>query len=599
MVSGSPSAATERKDFLRSEIHRHDVLYHRDAMPEITDGEYDRLKQELRDLESPSVDLGDVRSASGEADSLVFTDDRRSGSGAVHRVRMLSLEKAYSEADLKRFHERVVRQLGRDEVRYVVEPKFDGLAVSATFVRGKLERLVTRGDGDKGEDVTSHLGVIRNLPPRLTPVTGTELPAEIELRGEVFISLDEFRRINQEREDAGETSYVSPRNLAAGTLKAQSSEELGGRRLDIVFYGVGGVEPAAAQPSTQRHLLAQMATWGLPTVTDVRLASSLDELCSVVREIGLQRSRYLFPTDGAVVKIDAVEDQHLLGVTDHAPRWAIAYKFAPDREVTRLRAITLQVGRTGLITPVAELEPVLIGGASISRASLHNADEIARRDLRVGDFVVVERTGDVIPTVIAVDWARRHPDSVKFNFPSTCPACAEGLVQRAGQVSRRCVNLNCPDQLRRRIRHFVSPSCVNIRGFTDTVLDALVSSGRLGKISDLYRLRREDFAEVGRGEAALRLLDEIERSKHVELWRIVYGLGLPGVGTVGSKALAEQFGTLDALTAATPAQLARLNDFGEASAAVIVNSLQSLPVRDLVVALRDESRAQDVRNDHR
>jgi DNA ligase (NAD+) len=554
----------DRIGFLRAEIKRHDELYHRRATPEITDFEYDQLKRELNALEErfPEQVVGGALSSGGSS-----TDDRMPGFPSYrHLERMLSLDKAHTEHELREFHKRLVRLLGHDHLVFVIEPKFDGLAVSATYERGKLVRVVTRGDGVTGDDVMINAKKIVSLPALLKPIAGREFPARIEVRGEVFISFAEFERLNQDREESGEVSYSSPRNLAAGTLKSLSHGEASSRRLEVVFYGLGGVEPTSAIPPSQQMLLAQFSEWGLPTVKNFLVAQSVDELWSAVQEMGASRRKLAYPTDGAVAKLDAVVDQSTLGISERGPRWAIAFKFTPERQTTRLRAITLQVGRTGLITPVAELEPVRIGGAMISRATLHNADEIARRDLRVGDYIVLERGGEVIPAVVGVDLTRRPTTTARYVFPTKCPGCEKLLVRRDGQVAWRCVNLNCRAQLKRRLLHFASPACVGIRGLGDATIDTLIESGRVRNVSDLYRLQRDDLRGVGRDKSIKALLAAIARSKDAELWRFVYGLGIPGIGGAGSRSLALQFGSLEALAEAHEDELRLLDGIGDEGA---------------------------------
>ena len=582
----APTATVELVDqadrirFLRTELQRHDDLYHRQARPEITDFEYDQLKRELATLEARFPALAAL-SAAASAGSA--SDDRTPGFSTYRHVeRMLSLDKAYTESELREFHQRLVRLLGHNSPTYVIEPKFDGLAVSASYERGKLVRVVTRGDGVSGDDVTLNAKKIVSLPAMLKRVAGREFPALVEVRGEVFISLAEFARLNREREDSGEPIYASPRNLAAGTLKSLSQGDASSRRLDVVFYGLGGVEPASAIPPSQQLLLAQFNDWGLPTVKNSLVAHSVDGLWSAVQQMGASRQKFAYPTDGVVVKLDSATDQRTLGNTEHGPRWAIAFKFTPERQATRLNAITLQVGRTGLITPVAELQPIRIGGAMISRATLHNADEIARRDLRIGDYITLERSGEVIPAIVGVDLTRRPATAARYVFPPTCPGCAQLLMRRDGQVAWRCVNLNCGAQLKRRLLHFASPACVDIRGLGEATIGTLIESGRVHNVSDLYRLKRDDFRSVGRGKSIGALLTAIDRSKDAELWRFVYGLGIPGIGGAGARSLALQFGSLEALAEASEGELRLLDGIGDDSARAVAEFFARAEVQQMI-----------------
>ncbi len=446
-----------------------------------------------------------------------------------------------------------MRQLGRGELDYVVEPKFDGLAISVTYEKGKLVRAVTRGNGTEGDDVTANAHTIRSLPAVLRAVTpegaANPVPEVVELRGEIFLPYAEFARINRERDSAGETPFAHPRNLAAGTLKQLDARETARRRLAIVFYGHGAWEPAATRPDSQQALLQQLRAWGLPTVETPRMVKGADAMWQAVRALGRERAGFAFPTDGAVVKLNSAVLQELVGATAQAPLWAMAYKFVPERAETRLRAITLQVGRTGVLTPVAELVPVRLGGSTVTRASLYNRDEIARRDIRVGDFVSIEKAGEIIPAIASVNLARRAKDVVPFAFPAACPVCRTALVQAAGEVAVRCPNYGCPAQVKRRVEHFASKSCVDISGLGPAMVDKLVEKGWVKNVDDLYRLRREDLLTLGSGgeKPADRLLAAIERSKHVELWRVIAGLGIPGVGMVTSRELARHFGSLESL----------------------------------------------------
>ena len=575
--------ARARVDSLRREIAHHDELYYKKSAPEISDAAYDRLKLELAALEKdfPAAAAGDSPS-----DSL---GDDRSGAFPLyrHRERMLSLDKSYSEADLRGFYARLAKQLGRTDLVYVVEPKFDGLAVSVTYERGKLVRAVTRGNGREGDDVTANALTIAVLPRELraTAPDGSAnlIPDVVELRGEVYLPLAEFARINREREAAGEEPFAHPRNLAAGTLKLLDPREVAERKLAIVLYGWGAWTPVAALPATQREFHARVRAWGLPGLESFSTARTADEVWSAVQAFDRARPQLAFPVDGAVVKLDSVPLRNEVGATEHAPRWAVAYKFSPERAETQLLAITVQVGRTGVLTPVAELAPVRLGGSTIARASLHNAREIARADIRVGDFVYLEKAGEIIPAIVGVNRARRPATSVAFVFPTACPACGTAVTQVAGETAVRCPNPACPAQLRRRVQHFASEACVAIAGLGPSVVDALVASGRVKGLPDLYRLKREDLLALkGVGaKSADRLLASIEASKRAELWRFIYGLGLPQIGTVSAKELSRKFRSLDALAAAGAGDFSAV--LGASSAAAVAAHF-AVPANRAVIA---------------
>ncbi|HXA80759.1 MAG TPA: NAD-dependent DNA ligase LigA [Opitutaceae bacterium] len=557
--------AQKRIAELRAQVARHDELYYRQAGPEISDFDYDRLKRELADLEAKFSDA--AKAAGADSPTARVGDDRLEGFTTYrHRQPMQSLDNTYSEAELREFHARLVKLLDREELTYVIEPKIDGLAVSLTFEKGKFVRAVTRGNGVEGDDVTANALTIHSLPRELKKAKGAPIPAVIEIRGEIFMTLAEFQRINREREEAGEPVYANPRNLAAGTLKQLDPQEVAQRKLEIVLYGLGYCEPAEAAGETQSGYHAQVRAWGLPTVEKIWTARGVDEMWAAVQKLDQLRHNFPYGTDGAVIKLDSLALQREAGSTSKAPRWAMAYKFAAERAETRLQAITIQVGRTGVLTPVAELEPVQLAGSTVARATLHNRDEIARKDIRVGDYVYVEKAGEVIPAVVAVNLARRKPECVPFVFPEKCPACGTRVVQVEDEVALRCPNYDCPVQVRRRVQHFASKACVDIEGLGEAMVDAFVEKGWVKSVADIYQLRREDLLTLGKNveKSTDNLLAAIKASKHAELWRFIHGLGITHVGAAAAKDLAVRFGSLDALAHA------KFEDFiGEKKASLI------------------------------
>ncbi len=548
-AADAPAATRQRLAALRAEVAHHDKLYHQQAAPEISDYDYDQLKRRLREMEAAFPEIAK------ETPAVAEIGDDRSGLFQTyrHRERMLSLDKSYAEADLRAFHARLAKRLGRDDLAYVVEPKFDGFAVSATYEKGRLVRVVTRGNGVEGDDITANAIMIRRLPRLLRTLAEdgamNPIPDLIELRGEIYVSFAEFARINAEREATGETLFANPRNLATGTIRQRDPSVVERRNLEIVFYGVGACLPATAQTPTQRGLTERLRHWGVPAVEKFWTARGDAELWAAVQALDRERAGFAFPTDGAVVKLDEVAGQREVGATDHGPRWAMAFKFAPARAETQLRAIVVQVGRTGVLTPVAEFAPVELAGSTVARASLHNRDEISRRDIRVGDFVYVEKAGEIIPAVVGVNLARRPVESRAFAFPTACPVCQTAVAQRAGEVAVRCPNAACPAQLRRRLEHFASRECVAIDGLGPATIDALVEKGAVKDVSDIYQLRRAALLAPDKdtGKSADRLLAAIEASKRAELWRFVHGLGIPQVGAVAAKEVARRFGSLDML----------------------------------------------------
>jgi DNA ligase (NAD+) len=584
-----PAQAQQRIEALRAEVIRHDELYHRRAKPEISDQDYDRLKRNLADLEERFPGA-----AQGDSPVARIGDDRAEGFQTYrHRQAMQSLDNTYSEAELREFHARLGRLLGREELDYVVEPKIDGLAVSLTYEGGSFARAVTRGNGVEGDDVTANALTIATLPRQLRRIPGEELPAAIEIRGEIYLTLQEFQRINREREEEGQEPYANPRNLAAGTLKLLDRREVARRRLEIVLYGVGFVDPPGAAGSTQSVYHERFGAWGLPTLEKIWRVRGIDAVWDAVQELGQARHRFGYATDGAVVKLDSLALQSEAGSTSKAPRWAMAYKFAAERAQTRLLGILIQVGRTGVLTPVADLQPVLLAGTTVARATLHNQDEIARKDVRVGDWVRVEKAGEVIPAVVGVDLERRTPECRPYVFPRQCPACGTEVVRREGEVALRCPNYECPVQVRRRVQHFASKAAVDIDGLGEAMVDSVVAQGWVKSVADVYRLRREDLLTLGKKveKSTDNLLQAIEASKHAELWRFIHGLGITHVGVAAAKDLAARFGSLEALAESKLADFlgekktSRIEGIGETMAEAILDHFQQPRNRLLVYDL--------------
>lgn len=532
---------------LRTEIARHDRLYHREGKSEISDAAYDALRQRLAALERAHP--ADAQAVA----SLPDVPDDRTGRfpTRAHLTPMLSLQKAYHERELQVFHARLARALARDDLTYVIEPKCDGLAISVTYVKGKLQQAVTRGNGSKGDDVTVNVRLIENLPQVLRPEPESgSVPDRVELRGEIYVPLGAFARVNAERELAGEPLFANPRNLAAGTLRQTESAEVARRGLRVVFFGLGACEPAAFVPATQAALRAQFTAWGLPILDAVSAVGGV-ALVEAVQALGRRRDQLDYPIDGLVVKLDSIVAQRQLGARDDSPRWALAYKLAAERVETQLRAITWQVGRTGVVTPVAQLAPVSISGTVVTRATLHNPTEILRHELRVGDHVYLEKAGEIIPMIVGVNVERRPASAQPFTLPTHCTGCQSRLEQRSDDVAIRCPQADCPARLRRRLEHFASKACLGIEGLGPSIIDQLVASGRVKDFSDVYRLQRADLLALERRQekSVDRLLAAIERSKQAELWRVIYGLGLPQVGPAVAKELAQKHGSLAALAA--------------------------------------------------
>ncbi|PTX90666.1 NAD-dependent DNA ligase LigA [Opitutus sp. ER46] len=573
----SPAEAQKRIAALRAQVAHHDELYYRKATPEITDFDYDTLKAELAGLERLFPEA--ATAAGAESPTARIGDDRTEGFVRVkHRLAMTTLDNTYDEGELREFHARLVKALGSEDLAYTVEPKIDGLAVSLTYEKGRLTRAVTRGDGEEGDDVTANVRTIRGLPHTLAAAPVPEL---IEIRGEIYLSVEEFRRINQLQEEAGEAAYANPRNLAAGTLKQLDAKLVASRKLEIVLYGMGVCEPEVV--TSQTGYRDQLKRWGLPVVELFSEVRGIEAVCAAIRDLDEKRRALAYGTDGAVVKLNDFALQKKVGFRGMAadgraeaarklsPRWACAFKFAPDRAETRVRDITIQVGRTGALTPVAELEPVFLAGTTVKRATLHNAEEIARKDVRVGDAVLVEKAGEIIPAVVAVLVEKRPAGSAPYAFPRACPVCQTPATRGEEEVVWRCPNPNCPEKVRRRIEHFASKGCLDIDGLGEEMVDLLLRNGRIASIPDIFRLKVEDLLPLKKsGEVwAGNLIAGIAARRQADLWRVINGLGIPQVGAAAAKDLARTFRSLPGLAGATEAELLRIDGFGEKTALAV------------------------------
>ena len=574
----SKASDAQRISKLRQQVARHDDLYYRKAKPEITDAEYDALKRELEDLQAANPELPLEASL-----ARPFGDDRLEGFVTYrHRAPMQSLDNTYSQEEFFGFVERVAKGLEIAVPTFTVEPKLDGVAVSLTYEKGRLTRAVTRGNGIEGDDVTENVRFVEGLPRSLD---GGRIPDVVEVRGEIFMRNAEFDRINAERAAAGLEQYANPRNLAAGTVKMLDRAEVAKRKLDIAVYGLGFCEPSVAASQSEFHEL--LRTWGMPLVERFWTVRGAEAAWQAIEALDAAREGFAYPTDGAVVKLDAFSEQDRLGATSKAPRWAIAYKFAAEQAETLLERITIQVGRTGALTPVAELRPVQLAGTTVARATLHNQEEMARKDVRVGDAVIIEKAGEIIPAVVRVLLEKRPAGSQPFVFPRHCPACGSEVARLEGEVAVRCLNLDCPDQVRGRLEHFASRQCLDIEGLGEAAIDQLVAAGHVASLLDIYKLTFEQVVALDKfaEKSARNLLGAIERSKGVELWRLLHGLGIPQVGAAAAKDLAKAFGSLSALMEATIEQLVAIDGIGEKTAAGIVRYFGEARNRSQVEAL--------------
>ena len=570
----SPSPA-QRYAKLLEEVRRHDRLYYVEARPEISDAAYDRLYRELQDFEKAHPDLVDENSPTKKVGGAPLDSFRT----LRHAVPMQSLNNTYSEEELGEFLDRVAKNLHGQSAEYAIEPKVDGVAVSVRYENGRLVQGLTRGDGEKGDDITENLKTIRNLP---LSVEG--LPKVIEFRGEIYLPEPAFASLNRAREKAGESLFANPRNAAAGTLKLLDSREVARRPLAVVFYGLG--EVVGAKTDSQVELHRQIAKWGLPGHSWFRHVKGAEGVLAAVRELDQDRAKFPFATDGAVIKVSRFDQQRVLGSTDKAPRWAIAYKYAPEQAETRLHDITFQVGRTGVITPVAELDPVQLSGTTVSRATLHNFEEIARKDIRVGDLVTVEKAGEIIPAVISVNLKKRPKDSKPIHPPKQCPVCGGPL--RKEEVFLRCTSRDCVGQLKRRLQHFAHRGAMDIEGMGEAMVSQLIDAGLVQHLEQIYDLTAGPLADLERmGEkSAANLIAGIEASKQRPLWRLIFGLGIPQVGAVLAEALARHFQSMEKLEKAEVEDLVQVKDVGQKVAEEIVSFFREASTRRLLHGLK-------------
>jgi DNA ligase (NAD+) len=590
----SREQARRRVQALVDEIRRHDRLYYQEASPEITDEEYDALVRELEALENAFPDLRRDDSPTRRVGS-----DRLEGFVSLpHSVPMISLANSYETADVEAFHQRVARLLGRDPGAYVVEPKIDGVAAAVRYRSGELELGLTRGDGRRGDVITENIKTVTGMPPSIDAQLAAEVfgPSEVfEVRGEVYMPLSGFAAFNEEREAEGQVPFANPRNATAGTLKTLDTREV--RRRPLHYWAYNMAVPGPQGLGSHWEELAALEKLGFPVAPQRERVDSLEEVFAALERLREVRDRLDYLIDGAVIKVDDTRVWEPLGSTAKSPRYALAFKFAAQQAHTRLKAIEASVGRTGVVTPVAILEPVELAGTTVSRATLHNQDEIDRKGVRVGDTVTIEKGGDVIPKVVEVLLEARPDGSRPYRLPAQCPSCGSTLVREEGEVATRCRNWDCPAQRRGRILHWTSRDAMDIEGLGERWVDLFLERGLVRAIPDLYRLRRQPLLELqGWGEkSADNLLRNIDRSRARPLANQIFALGLRTVGISAARHLARAFGNLSALRAASTDDLEKVEEFGAKTAAIVVNELKERgPLLDELVSLglfatRDES----------
>lgn len=556
-----PEQAKKRMEELRKAIHYHNYRYYVLDSPEISDAQYDALFRELEELERAypewiTPDSPTQRIGAPPLEKFATVE---------HAHPMLSLANAFTDDEAREFDERVRRFLQRDKpIEYVVEPKMDGVAVELVYIEGVLRTGATRGDGIRGEDVTQNIRTIKTIPLRLLDpeAGGPPVPQRVDVRGEVFMSIKDFERLNEKRRESGEPIFANPRNAAAGSLRQLDSSITAQRPLDMFAYGVGELQ--GVEFDTHWEVLQALKGWGLKVNPLVKVCFGIEEAIDRYHELLEIRHTLPYEADGAVLKVNSLALQRALGEVSRSPRWAIAFKFPSRQETTVVKDIQVQVGRTGTLTPVAILEPVRVGGVQVSRATLHNQDEVERKDVRIGDTVWVQRAGEVIPEIVGVVLEKRPPDAKPFRMPEKCPVCGARVERLEGEAAHRCMGISCPAKLKESILHFASKRAMDIDGLGEKLVDQLVDRGLVKTLDDIYRLTKEQLCSLERmaEKSASNLLEAIERSKEVPLERFYNALGIRHVGEHLARVLAKEYPDPRLLMGATEEELTAIRDVG-------------------------------------
>ena len=574
--------ATKRIAELRDQIRHHDHLYFVEARSEISDREYDRLYAELKGLEAEFPDLVTPDSPTQRASGEPLKEFK----SVRHAVPMMSLDKTYSIEELREFDVRIRKLLPDEKIQYVLEPKIDGVSISVTYEDGKFILGATRGDGTTGDDITANLKTIRAIPLQL----GAKHPPEhLEVRGEAYIAVADFKKLNAQREKDGEPPFQNPRNTAAGSLKQLDPAIVARRPLQAIFYAVA----EGGKFKTQSEVLEALKSLGFPTHRHWWICRDIEEVIARAAELQTLEAKLPFEIDGAVVKLNSFDQWARLGATANAPRYAIAYKYSHERAQTKLKDITIQVGRTGTLTPVAELEPVFLAGSTISRATLHNEEEIKRKDIRIGDTVIIEKAGEVIPAVIGYVNEKRPREAREFDFfkhiHGKCPACGGPVARDPEFVAWRCENIACPAQLKRTIGHFAGRNAMDIEGCGEVLVNQLVDKNLVRDVADLYSLTVEQLANLERmaEKSATNVVTAIAESKNRELWRLIHGLGILHVGEGGARKLADHFHDLEALASASLDELQQAEDVGPVMAQSIRDFFENPRNQAVIKRLRE------------
>ncbi len=579
-------AAIDELESLQQQIRHHNYRYHVLDDPEVPDAEYDRLMRQLQAIERKYPEL-----ITEDSPTQRVGDTPISAFGTVqHQVPMLSLDNAFEPDELREFHRRVTDRLeleeGADQLRYAAEPKLDGAAVSLLYENGQLVRGATRGDGTSGEDITHNVRTIDAIPLRLI---GEDFPPTLEVRGEVFMPKAGFEAYNKKAEQAGEKTFVNPRNAAAGSLRQLDPKLTAERPLDMYVYSVGRID-GGELPETHSEVIRRLQGWGLKTCPEGAVVQGVEGCLAYYEALGAKRDSLPYEIDGVVYKVDNLLQQRELGFVSRAPRWAIAHKFPAQEELTTVEGVEFQVGRTGAVTPVARLKPVFVGGVTVSNATLHNIDELHRKDVRVGDTVTIRRAGDVIPEVVGIIESRRPKGTSAIQLPKQCPVCGSAVTRESDEAVARCSGgLYCSAQRAEALKHFVSRKAMDVEGLGSKIIEQLVAVDRIKTPADIFQLKKDELAEMERmGEkSAENLVNSIEDSRSTTLERFLYSLGIREVGEATASALASYFGKLDVIQRATEEELVEVPDVGPIVASRIRSFFDEGHNRDVIRALRD------------
>lgn len=563
---------------LREQLQQHNYNYYVLDQPQISDFEFDKKLKELQELEEKHPEFFDINSPSQRVGGAITKNFET----VVHDYRMYSLSNSYSKEELEDWEKRI-RKMVDGKVEYVCELKYDGASISLTYENGILQKAVTRGDGFQGDDVTNNIKTIRSIPLKLKG----DYPDKFHIRGEIVLPYEGFAKMNAERVEAGEEPYANPRNTASGSLKLQDSAEVAKRPLECLLYTIVGRN---TNLRTQFESLEKAREWGFKVPAESELKTSIEEVEAYIKYWDEYRHDLPYETDGVVVKVNNLHQQDELGHTAKSPRWAMAYKFKAEQESTKLHHITYQVGRTGAITPVANLEPVQLAGTTVKRASLHNADQIEKLDVREGDTVFVEKGGEIIPKIVGVDFTKRNPDSQPTQYANYCPECNTELVRKESEAQHYCPNYNgCPPQIIGRIQHYISRKAMDIEGLGGETVALLVNADLITNYADLYNLRKEDILPLERmaEKSADNLINGIEKSKEIPFERVLFALGIRYVGETVAKKLAKEFKTIDALSNASEEELVNVDEIGERIAQSVVSFFAEEENKNIVHRLKE------------